>query len=85
MSGDPAPPCEDRRPPVPRVTDHVATPLRHRRNFIKKNTVDAMISAPQDPEDPHFVDSHMGHSQSLAQSGMMPVFSNQKVIFESES
>lgn len=78
-TGEPRVYGEECRPPVPRVTDHVATPLRHRRNFVTKNVVDAMIAAPNDMDDPQFVDSHMGNSQSLAKSGMMPVHSTKTV------
>ncbi len=78
-----------RRPAVPRVTDHVATPLRHRRNFIARNAVSAMCSGNNnnngsdgdDDNDERFVDAADGHTQNLAASGMKPVYSRQKVGF----
>ena len=59
----------ERKPNVPKVTDHVATPMRSRRNFVEKNALNAMISAPSDLEDPQFVDAPGGNKQSLSKSG----------------
>ncbi len=78
------PHCDERRrPAVPRVTDHVATPLRHRRNFLARNAIDVMCSGQNEEEEEEdgekFVDSADGHTQNLARSGMKPVFSRQKV------
>ena len=39
-------PQHERKPTVPKVTEHVATPMRSRRNFVEKNALDAMILAP---------------------------------------
>lgn len=73
--------CGDhpRHPTAPKVTDHVATPLRHRRNFVQKNAIDAMISSAQAIPDPLFVDNQHGNTQSLVKSGMVPSFSQKKV------
>ena len=68
-----------RRPPVPKVTDHVATPLRHRRNFVTKNAVDVMCSKAVNPTDPQFVDSPNGNTQPIVKSGMVPVHMTQNV------
>ena len=57
---------------MPKVTDHVATPMRSRRNFVEKNALNAMISEPSNLEDPQFVDAPGGNKQSLKQSGMVP-------------
>ena len=62
----------ERKPCVPKVTDHVATPMRSRRNFVEKNALDAMISEPSNIEDPKFVDAPGGNKQSLQKSGMVP-------------
>ena len=62
----------ERKPCVPKVTDHVATPMRSRRNFVEKNALDAMISEPSNIEDPQFVDAPGGNKQSLQKSGMVP-------------
>ena len=62
----------ERKPSVPKVTDHVATPMRSRRNFVEKNALDAMISEPSNTEDPQFVDAPGGNKQSLQKSGMVP-------------
>ena len=63
---------ENRRPPVPKSTDHIATPYRTRRNFVNKNALDAMLSEPSKIEDPQFVDAPRGNLQSKVNSGMMP-------------
>ena len=63
---------ENRRPPVPKSTDHIATPYRTRRNFVNKNALDAMLSEPSKIEDPQFVDAPKGNLQSKVNSGMMP-------------
>ena len=80
-AGEAAPRCESHHPPVPKVTDHVATPLRHRRNFVAKNAVDAMISAAVEtaPEDERFVDGPDGNTQNKSKSGMAQVYTQQKV------
>lgn len=74
--------CESHHPPVPKLTDHVATPMRHRRNFVAKNTVDAMISAAAETaaEDEKFVDGPNGSTQNKMKSGMVEVYTQQKVI-----
>ena len=64
----------NRRPPVPKCTDHIATPYRTRRSFVNKNALDAMLSEPSKVEDPQFVDSPKGNVQSKLCSGMVPVF-----------
>ena len=83
-SGERTPAAADapRRPAVPRVTDHVATPLRRRRqrNLVHKNALDVMVAEAPQREDPAYVDAPDGHTQSLAKSGMVPVYSVQKVI-----
>ena len=65
---------ENRRPPVPKATDHIATPYRTRRSFVNKNAMDAMLSEPSRIEDPQFVDAPKGNVQSKINSGMMPNF-----------
>ena len=65
-------PQHERKPTVPKVTEHVATPMRSRRNFVEKNALDAMISAPSDQDDPQFIDAPGGNKQSLQKSGMVP-------------
>ena len=74
--------CESHHPAVPKLTDHVATPMRHRRNFVAKNTVDAMISAAAETaaEDEKFVDGPNGSTQNKMKSGMVEVYTQQKVI-----
>ena len=32
-------PQHERKPTVPKVTEHVATPMRSRRNFVEKNAL----------------------------------------------
>ena len=67
--------CADmRRPPVPKVTDHIATPYRTRRSFINKNALDAMLSEPTKNSNQQFVDAPNGNTQPLKQSGMVPQF-----------
>ena len=65
---------DNRRPPVPKATDHIATPYRTRRSFVNKNAMDAMLSEPSRIEDPQFVDAPKGNVQSKINSGMMPNF-----------
>ena len=74
--------CESHHPPVPKLTDHVATPMRHRRNFVAKNTVDAMISAAVETAagDEKFVDGPNGSTQNKMRSGMVEVYTQQKVL-----
>ena len=69
---------EDRKPTVPKVTDHVATPMRSRRNFVQKNALDAMISEPTNQEETHFVDAPGGNKQPLKPSGMVPNYAEKK-------
>ena len=69
---------DDRKPNVPKVTDHIATPMRSRRNFLQKNALDVMISEPENQENPHFVDSPNGSKHLLKPSGMMPNFVEKK-------
>ena len=63
---------DGRRPPVPKATDHIATPYRTRRNFVHKNALDAMLSEPpgknsgegdEDSSDVCYVDSPRGNTQ----------------------
>ena len=63
-----------RRPPVPKATDHIATPYRTRRNFVHKNALDAMLSEPpnaaggkdsSDSNDAYYVDSPRGNTQVI--------------------
>ena len=63
---------ENRRPPVPKATDHIATPYRTRRSFVNKNALDAMLSEPSRNENPQFVDAPKGNLQSKINSGMIP-------------
>ena len=76
-TGDKDPHCanERRRPPVPKATDHIATPYRTRRNFVHKNALDAMLSEPPgnakdsgdaDSSDACYVDSPRGNTQVRA-------------------
>ena len=67
---------------MPKLTDHVATPMRHRRNFVAKNTVDAMISAAVETaaEEEKFVDGPGGSTQNKMRSGMVEVYTQQKVL-----
>ncbi len=69
---------------MPRVTDHVATPMRNRRSFLARNALDVMCAGANgngdgDDADERFVDAADGHTENLAASGMKPVFSRQKV------
>ena len=63
---------------MPKVTDHIATPMRTRRSFVHKNALDAMVSEPTAQENPQFVDAQNGTKQSLKQSGMVPTFVEKK-------
>ena len=65
---------------MPKVTDHVATPLRHRRNFVRKNAISAMCAQPLIADDENFVDYADGNTQSRKKSGNEPVFSVKKVL-----
>ena len=66
-----------RRPPVPKATDHIATPYRTRRNFVHKNALDAMLSEPpnaagkdsSDSSDACYVDSPRGNTQVMYTKG----------------
>ena len=69
---------EERKPMVPKVTDHIATPMRSRRNFVQKNALDAMISEPTNQEETHFVDAPGGNKQALKPSGMVPNYVEKK-------
>lgn len=62
-----------RRPPVPKVTDHIATPFRTRRSFVHKNALEAMLAEPPRAADQKFVDSPRGNAQYRKASGMVPV------------
>jgi hypothetical protein len=68
----------EKRPNVPKVTDHIATPMRSRRSFVHKNALDAMISEPTALDDPQFVDSAHGNRQTIKTSGMVPNFMEKK-------
>ena len=68
----------NRRPPVPKATDHIATPYRTRRSFVNKNALDAMLSEPSRIEDPQYVDEPKGHLQSKINSGMIPNYVEQQ-------
>ena len=68
----------NRRPPVPKVTDHIATPYRTRRSFVNKNALDAMLSEPSRIEDPQYVDAPKGNLQSKINSGMVPNYVEQQ-------
>ena len=71
-------PDHDKKPTVPKVTDHIATPMRTRRSFVHKNALDAMILEPTAQDDPQYVDSPQGTKQSLSKSGMVPIFTEKK-------
>lgn len=71
-------PAHDRKPNVPKVTDHIATPMRSRRNIVQKNALDVMISEPNPVENPQFVDAPNGTKQVLKASGMVPNFVEKK-------
>ena len=71
-------PDHDKKPTVPKVTDHIATPMRTRRSFVHKNALDAMILEPTAQDDPQYVDSPQGTKQSLGKSGMVPIFTEKK-------
>ena len=47
----------ERKPIVPKVTDHIATPMRTRRSFVHKNALEAMVSEPTALDNPQFVDA----------------------------
>ena len=47
----------ERKPTVPKVTDHIATPMRTRRSFVHKNALEAMVSEPTAIDNPQFVDA----------------------------
>ena len=47
----------ERKPTVPKVTDHIATPMRTRRSFVHKNALEAMVSEPTALDNPQFVDA----------------------------
>ena len=74
---------DGRRPPVPKATDHIATPYRTRRNFVHKNALDAMLSEPPggkdssgDSSDACYVDSPRGNTQVIFLASYFKVCQN---------
>jgi len=61
------------------VTDHIATPMRSRKNYVQRNALDVMISEPVKVQDPAFVDDPCGNKQPLKSSGLVPNFVEKKV------
>lgn len=69
----------ERSPPVPTVSDHIATPMRHRRkNHVQENILYVMRSKPVEQHDQRIVDSVNGSSQSILNSGLVSTYSRKK-------
>ncbi|KAK6492269.1 enkurin-like isoform X2 [Huso huso] len=70
--------CDDQKKPrVPLRTDHPVMGIQTKKNFIKTNAVEMIMSVPKKPQ-PNYVDTRRGDKQLLDTSGLVPKFTNKK-------
>ncbi|XP_041103003.1 enkurin-like isoform X1 [Polyodon spathula] len=70
--------CGDQKKPrLPLRTDHPVMGIQTKKNFIKTNAVETIMSVPKKPQ-PNYVDTRRGDKQLLDTSGLVPKFTNKK-------
>lgn len=70
--------CDDQKKPrVPLRTDHPVMGIQTKKNFIKTNAIETIMSVPKKPQ-PNYVDTRRGDKQLLDTSGLVPKFTNKK-------
>ncbi|MGH0173882.1 UNVERIFIED_CONTAM: hypothetical protein FKN15_066645 [Acipenser sinensis] len=70
--------CDDQKKPrVPLRTDHPVMGIQTKKNLIKTNAVETIMSVPKKPQ-PNYVDTRRGDKQLLDTSGLVPKFTNKK-------
>ncbi|MGH0138201.1 UNVERIFIED_CONTAM: hypothetical protein FKN15_066118, partial [Acipenser sinensis] len=70
--------CDNQKKPrVPLRTDHPVMGIQTKKNFIKTNATETIMSVPKKPQ-PNYVDTRRGDKQLLDTSGLVPKFTNKK-------